>query len=71
MPRAMTSRSILSNQISTWLSQDDYVGLSESGRADVLKELADHRRFVGGEIVEDDVNRLSRCARGYDLLQEG
>jgi hypothetical protein len=37
----------------------------------VLEELADHRRFVGGETVEDDVNRLSRCTRGYDLLQEG
>ena len=27
IPRAMTSRSILANQISTWLSQDEYVGV--------------------------------------------
>jgi hypothetical protein len=27
MPRAMTSRSILANQISTWLSQEEYVGV--------------------------------------------
>ena len=26
--------------------------------------------FVGGEIVEDDVNLLPRRAQGYDLLQE-
>ena len=27
MPRAITSRSILANQSSTWFSQDEYVGV--------------------------------------------
>ena len=27
MPRAMTSRSILANQISNWLSHEEYVGV--------------------------------------------
>ena len=35
----------------------------------LVEELVDHRRYVGGEIVEDDVNLLSRLAQGYDLLQ--
>jgi hypothetical protein len=37
----------------------------------VLEELADRLRFVGREIVEDDVNLLPRRAQGDDLLQEG
>lgn len=36
----------------------------------LLEELADRLSFVGGEIVEDDVNLLPRRAQGYDLLQE-
>jgi hypothetical protein len=36
-----------------------------------LEELSDGLSFVGGEIVEDDVNVLPRGAQGYDLLQEG
>src|ERR1700732_250631 len=35
------------------------------------EELSDGLSFVGGEIVEDDVNLLPRRAQGYDLLQEG
>ena len=37
----------------------------------LLEELADRLSFVGGEIVEDDVNLLPRRAQGYDLLQKG
>ena len=37
----------------------------------LLEEVADCLRFVGGEIVEDDVNLLARRTQGYDLLQEG
>ena len=36
-----------------------------------LEELSDGLSFVGGEIVEDDVNLLPRRAQGYDLLQKG
>ena len=37
----------------------------------LLEELADGLSFVGGEIVEDDVNLLPRRAQGDDLLQKG
>ena len=37
----------------------------------LLEELADRLSFVGGEIVEDDVNLLPRRTQRYDLLQEG
>ncbi|HXM22147.1 MAG TPA: hypothetical protein VN948_12880 [Terriglobales bacterium] len=37
----------------------------------LLEELADGLSFVGGEIVEDDVNPLPRWAQGDDLLQKG
>jgi hypothetical protein len=37
----------------------------------LLEKLADRLGFVGGEIVEDDVNLLSRRAQGHDLLQKG
>jgi hypothetical protein len=37
----------------------------------VLDELADRLSFVGGEVVEDDVNLLPRRAQGYNLLQKG
>src|ERR1700730_8473427 len=35
------------------------------------EELSDGLSFVGGEMVEDDVNLLPRRTQGYDLLQEG
>jgi len=37
----------------------------------LLEELADCLSFVSGEIVENDVNLLSRRAQGHDLLQKG
>jgi hypothetical protein len=37
----------------------------------LLEELADRRGFVGGEIVENDVNLLPRRAQGYDFLEKG
>lgn len=47
MPRAITSRSILANRISTWLSQEEYVG--GEVKLDswmLLQELADRLSFV-------------------------
>jgi len=37
----------------------------------LMEELADRLSFVGGEIVEDDVNLLPRRAQGYDFLEKG
>lgn len=37
----------------------------------LVEELADHLRFMRGEIVEDDVDLLPRRAQGYDFLQKG
>src|ERR1022692_4706276 len=37
----------------------------------LLEEFADCLSFMGGEIVEDDLNLLPRRAQGYDLLQKG
>src|SRR5262245_38844331 len=72
MPRAMTSRSIRPNQISTWLSQEEYVGVKCSLHVRVLlQKLRDFLGLVSGEVVEDDVDLLSRLALLHDLLQEG
>src|SRR5208337_3961299 len=37
----------------------------------LLQEVAHRLGFVGGEIVEDDVNLLPGQAQSHDLLQEG
>ena len=37
----------------------------------LLKKLADRLSFMGGEIVENDVNLLPRRAQGYDFLEKG
>ena len=35
------------------------------------QEVAHRLGFVGGEVVQDDVNLLPRRAQEYDLLQKG
>jgi len=37
----------------------------------LLEEFPDRLGFVGGEVVQNDVNLLPRRAQGYDLLQKG
>src|SRR5438046_10494303 len=73
MPRAMTSRSILANQISTWFSQEE----GRMGRGEVklharmlCEELSNRLRFMSGEVVDNDMNLLPRRAQGYDFIQE-
>src|SRR5215469_2150863 len=70
MPRAMTSRSIFANQSSI---EPRRIGRSEV-KLDARvagEELANQLGFVGGEIVEDDVNLLPTRAQRYDLFEEG
>jgi hypothetical protein len=51
----MTSRSILANQISTWLSQEEYVGEVKLHAGTSLQEVSNEFCFVGRVLVEDDV----------------
>ena len=71
MPRAMTSRSILANQSSTWLSHEEYVGGVKLHAGMSLKEVSNELCFVGREVVEDDMNLLSRRAQREHFFEEG
>ena len=59
-PRAMTSRSILANQSSTWLSQEEYVGVKCScTRGYWARNAIDPRGLVRREVAGDHMDRLS------------
>lgn len=66
----MTSRSVLANHSSTWLSQEG--GREVETNAGILvQELPHQRAFVSRKIVEDDVNVLASRTQRDDLLQAG
>ena len=60
----------IENQISTWLSQEAWVGRVVEMHVGVAGEPQVELRLVGGEIVEDDVD-LSIGIGGGDLVHEG
>ena len=56
MPRSITSRWSLPNQLSTWFSQDEYVGVKWNWTFGMLlKKALDQIRFMSGEVVQDNV----------------
>ncbi len=70
-PRAITSRSTRANQISTWFSQEEYVGVKCSCTLGLVFKKGLHELgFVCRQIVQDDVNFLGGGALRQDLLQK-
>lgn len=70
MPRASRSRSILANQSSTWLSQEEYVGVKCSRTWGCSIQEGPHGlRLVRRQVVEDDVD-LSRLPRTRDHVPQ-
>jgi hypothetical protein len=71
MPRANKWRSIFANQSSTWLSQEEYVGVKCQVHPRMrLEEPLDAFRLVSREIVDDDMNLPATRLSGDDVLQE-
>ena len=71
MPRSITSRWSLLNQLSTWFSQDEYVGVKWNWTFGMLlKKALDQIRFMSGEVVQDNVYIPIRGLRGHHFLQK-
>ena len=71
-PRAMTSRSILANHSSIWLSQEESVGVKVQVNLRMsIHKVVDLSRLMGREIVGYHVDLFAARLIGHEVAEEG